>query len=529
MITYMCGDKYAGAAQELDNTGDYIVVRAKDRNDRFRPQSLSKRGQEILAQLRPVFSFPDVGVEIRHAAGADAALPDLKKEDNLRFAGRGLAHPKHRAPVVYTENLFIKLEEKRQSTIGDIVKGAGLVAKESRSGPSNTYFVQAEDATGQKLFEIADRILRSPEVRCCYPEIIRPSNAKQVYAGQWHLGPTTLAGVDPNAHISAEKAWELLEKHGKNVHPTIAIIDDGVDVNHPEFAGKKIVAPYDFFLSSTNPRPKQPEDSHGTPCAGVACAAGAEASGVAPKAKLMPIRAPSREVGSVLQSQAIRWAVDNGADVISCSWGPPDGPVGVTADPRRAAVHALPEDMRMALDYAATAGRKGLGCVVIFAAGNGNESVDNDLYASHDKVVAVAACNDQAKRCFYSDYGKAIWCAFPSGDSWYGRTTGIWTTDRPGPQGLNIGIDAEGDWDGNFTNSFGGTSAACAGAAGVAALIIAACPTLRLDEVRDVMKDCCDRIDATGGFYDAGGHSPYYGYGRLNAAKAVELALARCG
>lgn len=543
MITYKYDDKYGGA-RELRNTGEYIVLRAQNKNARFLPQMLSKKGQEVLAKLQPVFSLPDVGVEVRRqdTIPADEALFELKKEvrENLRFAGRALAHPAYGAPVVYTENLFIKLEEDCRSTIGDIVKRADLVPKNaprdigsggktSKLAPKNAYFVKAPESTGQNLFEIADRLLRFPEVRCCYPEIIRPSNAKRAFSGQWHLGPTTIAGVDPKAHVSAEEAWNLLAKYGKDARPTIAIIDDGVDVGHPEFESKEIVAQYDFIQKTADANPKMPEDAHGTPCAGVACGSGENgASGVAPNAKLMPIRAPSREVGSILQSDAICWAVDKGADVISCSWGPPDGPVGVTADPRRNEVHALPEDVRLALEYAVTAGRDGRGCLVTFAAGNGNESVDNDMYASYDKVVAVAACNDQAKRCFYSDYGKAIWCAFPSGDAWYGRTTGIWTTDRRGADGLNIGIDAEGDWEGNFTNSFGGTSAACAGAAGVAALIISACPALRWDEVRDIMRDCCDRIDITGGFYDAGGHSPYYGYGRLNAAKAVELALARC-
>jgi subtilisin family serine protease len=221
-----------------------------------------------------------------------------------------------------------------------------------------------------------------------------------------------------------------------------------------------------------------------------------------------------------LQGEAIRWAVDSGADVICCSWGPPDGPIGVTADPRHNEIHHLPEHMKSALDYAVTAGRDGLGCVVTFAAGNGNESVDNDKYASYDKVVAIAACNDQGKRCFYSDYGNAIWCAFPSGDSWYGRTTGIWTTDRRGLDGLNVGIDAEGDWAGNYTNSFSGTSSACAGAAGIAALIIQKYPKASWQEVKERMKDCCDKIDNPGAQYDpTTGHSPYLGYGRLNAGK----------
>jgi subtilisin-like proprotein convertase family protein len=170
-------------------------------------------------------------------------------------------------------------------------------------------------------------------------------------------------------------------------------------------------------------------------------------------------------------------------------------------------------------------GRGGKGCVVLFAAGNGNESVDNDGYASFSKVIAVAACNDSGKRSFYSDFGAAVWCAFPSNDTVPAKTTGIWTTDRSGNAGYNPGQAARGDLAGNYTNRFGGTSSATPGAAGVAALVLSRNPSLRGVDVRDILKRCCDRIDPAGGAFDANGHSRLYGFGRLNARKAVELAM----
>jgi subtilisin-like proprotein convertase family protein len=157
--------------------------------------------------------------------------------------------------------------------------------------------------------------------------------------------------------------------------------------------------------------------------------------------------------------------------------------------------------------------------------------VDNDGYASYAKVIAVAACNDRGTRSVYSDFGKAVWCAFPSSDSGHPPfnhpdplTPGIWTTDRVGDDGYNVGTTADGDAIGNFTNSFGGTSSACPGAAGVAALVLSVNPSLKWHEVKDLLKRACDRIDPQGGNYDAAGRSPKYGYGRLNARTAVELA-----
>ena len=259
-------------------------------------------------------------------------------------------------------------------------------------------------------------------------------------------------------------------------------------------------------MQSNDPRPKDPRpddpENHGTACAGVACGNGTNgASGVAPRAKLMPIRLASG-LGSQREADAFKWAADNGADVISCSWGPEDGRWFVKNDPLHKHVSPLPTSTRLAIDYATANGRGGKGCVVLFAAGNGNESVDNDGYASYPKVTAVAACNDRGRRSVYSDFGKAVWCAFPSND--FGHvpsnhpeplTPGIWTTDRQGEAGYNSGLPADGDVAGHYTNGFGGTSSSCPGAAGVVALILSVNPALRWQEVKELLKRSCDRID----------------------------------
>ena len=206
----------------------------------------------------------------------------------------------------------------------------------------------------------------------------------------------------------------------------------------------------------------------------------------------MPIRLASG-LGSQREAEAFKWAADNGADVISCSWGPQDGRWWDQTDPRHAQVVPLPASARLAIDHVTANGRGGKGCVVLFAAGNGNESVDNDGYASYAKVIAVAACNDRGRRSVYSDFGNAVWCAFPSSDFGHAPfnqpdplTPGIWTTDRHGGAGYNVGQAADGDAAGDYTNSFGGTSSACPGAAGVAALVLSVNPALTSQGVRDV-------------------------------------------
>lgn len=138
-------------------------------------------------------------------------------------------------------------------------------------------------------------------------------------------------------------------------------------------------------------------------------------------------------------------------------------------------------------------------------------------------MIAVAACNNFGKKSAFSDFGNAVWCTFPSNNGRPSQTPGIWTTDRSGLVGYNPGKIDQGDAAGNYTNSFGGTSSACPGAAGVAALILSRNPNLRWYQVREIIKQACDRIDPVAGNYDTNGHSPLYGYGRLNARKPAEL------
>jgi subtilisin family serine protease len=487
---------------------------------------------------RLVLSFPEVGVEIYQVPIGDGQRSiterkvALRSLPDIRFAGGVLVDGQSGEPVIYTENLFVKfIDTADPDDCKRIIREAGLTIKEEVTYATNAFFVNTPEGTGERVFEIALALLDRDDVEYCHPEIVRKRSFRAIAPQQWHLKTTVLNGITIAASANVEAAHQIVQGEGI----TIAIIDDGIDIDHPEFSGfGKLVAPRDATQGSNDPRPKDIDypENHGTACAGVACADGsAGASGVAPKAKLMPIRLAS-DLGSQQEANAFRWAADNGADIISCSWGPQDGEWFNPNDPLHNRRVDLPASIKLAIDYATTQGRGGKGCVVLFAAGNGNESVDNDGYASYEKVIAIAACNDRGKRSIYSDFGNAVWCAFPSDDAAGNArvpnpaplTTGIWTTDRTGNRGYNRGIVARGDVNGNYTNSFGGTSSACPGAAGVAALVLAVNPNLRSSEVKDLFKRACDRIDPAGGGYNVNGWSKFYGYGRLNAQTAVTLA-----
>jgi subtilisin family serine protease len=518
-----------GKTIQLVESPDMVAIRTKG-NRELEKTDLSRRSRAIVAASTEVTNFPEAGVTVRRVSDdaglestlspRDQARATLKQEENIRFAGRVLQDAETGEVMLYTENFFVKFKDATsEKACLEVIEKYNLQVKSKLPFAANSYFVQATEGTGLQVFEIAEQILKEKTVEFCHPELVQERRFKAIHPLQWHLAKTSINGQVIDNHVNIEGAWA--HTRGKGI--TIAVIDDGVDTEHPEFAGR-VVHPFDATDNSFDARPKADDDSHGTACAGMACAAGLKggASGTAPEAFLMPIRLRSG-LGSMAEANAFAWAADHGADVISCSWGPTDGDWWKPEDPLHQRVVALPDSTRLAMEYALQKGRKGRGCVILFAAGNGNESVDNDGYCSYKGVISVAACNDSGRRSVYSDFGKAIWVSFPSGDFAFAdfkhpapRSEGLRTTDRR----KKAGYDAS-----DYTNAFGGTSGACPGMAGVVALLLAANPALSPAQVKRIVQRSCVQIDETNGKYDAKGHSHWYGYGRIDAEKAIKNAL----
>lgn len=540
MYSYQYGGKQ-GTTYHAELADELLVVRTRG-NKSVQEAVTSSTCKQLLSQLQPIVQYAHADVTVFQCKAAknqllalrDKTRQALKSEKDIRFAGRVLREDRSAAPVVYTENLFVKFHDKiTEEQCKAVLADKNLTVKAALSFADNAWFVAAMEGTGLDIFQIAQDILAKEEVELCHPELIKPGSQKAAAPEQWHLAATQIDGANVDAHVNVQDAWQITK--GENI--TIAVIDDGVDVDHEEFSTPgKVVAPYDATLNIEDASPKLRRDNHGTACAGVACGDGNHgASGVAPASKLMPIRLASG-LGSIREAMAFVWAVQNGADVISNSWGVPDGRWYDPADPNHFNDVGQPDHTRLAINYALTRGRNGKGCVITWAAGNGNENVEFDGYAANDNVICVAACNDTNTRSVYSDFGQSIWCTFPSND--FGRaafghpppkTEGIWTTDRSGRSGYNQGelnpfAEPPGDDHGHYTETFGGTSSACPGVAGIAALILSVNPDLTWQQVREIIRESCEQIDLANGNYDSDGHSPFYGYGRPDAGRAVQLA-----
>ena len=359
-----------------------------------------------------------------------------------------------------------------------------------------------------------------------------------LFKNQWHLNnDSSNTAVTGNDHAHVAEAWEVMKAFrgilgGKGVK--LAIIDDGFDLDHEDFTGR-FTNGWDFAGDDDDPTYEHKtywgedySDMHGTCCAGVAGAAtdnGTGVSGACPDCTLIPIRMDME--GYSLDTPAIEsfeWAAEHGADIISNSWGPTDN--GGAVD--------MNTTLKNLVANLTTTGRNGKGIIILFAAGNGEESIDasntKDGFANNPNVFAIGATNAKGNRAYYSDYGKSLDFMAPSCDysnNGYGDLIdGIWTIDNTGSDGYNTGTSSQGDSKGNYTNDFGGTSSACPLAAGITGLLLSANPALTRDEVYQIYVETSDKV---GGVSYSNGFNEKYGYGRINACEAVKKAFEMAG
>lgn len=344
----------------------------------------------------------------------------------------------------------------------------------------------------------------SPSVVATSPATSFPNDT---YFGlQWALQNTGVKGKT-GADIEALPAWAAIRANSKfkTQTMTIAIIDEGVDTKHPDLKDK-VVKPYDATTKGKGSQDPNSWDNHGTACAGIAAAAtnnNAGIAGLSLDARIMPIKiattqkpqSPDEDHPWITTwdtiADGIETATDQGADVLSNSWG--GGYSNVVND---------------AIDYALKKGRKGLGAVVVFAAGNDASSVSWPGSLSKKKtIITVSATNewDEFKTKMSSD-----------GESWWGSNFGPEVTvAAPGVHIYTTTIHANGGKpEDDFIGDFNGTSSATPLVAGLAALILSEHPDWTSKQVRDRIQSTADQLGAKP-------RNNQFGYGRINACKAV--------
>lgn len=439
-----------------------------------------------------------------------------QQHPDLDYIGTVIQYEQNGVFQIYTGNLFIKFTDGVSDRfITSFLEKCRLTPKKKLHFASNCHFVDTCYALNSDIFDLSLELLSLPEVEYCHPELV--VNRRSYSDSDNNETYRKYTGRKNEWVFEKTKVFEAW-KYTKGKGTTICIIDDGLDFRMSPFSKEgKIIAPKDMHdVGGTRLPRHQFSEKHGTAVASIAVSDDPNAFGIAPEACLMPIRATS--LGSVLQSEAFYWAAKNGADIISCSWGPPDGDLFDNNLKNR--VYPIPPHTDMAIRYAANKGRNGKGCLIVFAAGNGKERLENDLYAAHPDVIAVGSTNINDELAIYSDFGAPLHCCFPSGDYIVGTDNML--TKRP--EGITV-IDAlknEGYSDDDYYEYFDGTSASCPGVAGIAALVLSVNPALTRPEVKEILKNSCKTIGPLSGYRD--GYSDDFGYGLIQADLAVANA-----
>lgn len=308
---------------------------------------------------------------------------------------------------------------------------------------------------------------------------------------QWHYHNTGQQNGTEGADIQLFDAWEL-EKGNTDV--IVAIVDDGIQFNHPDLAGNMWEGiGYNFVNNSPNISP----GDHGTHVAGTVAAVTNNEVGVAGVAggsgfddgvRLMSVQVFSGFTSGGFHLAPV-YAADNGAAISQNSWG-------------YTAPNVYDQNVLDAIDYFnVNGGGDALlsGGITIFAAGNDDE--DAPYYPGfYEGAFSVAATNNQDMKAWYSTYGDWVDISAPGGETNTVTQRGVLSTTTNNSYGF-----------------FQGTSMACPHASGVAALVVSlAFGELSNAELADILRNTTDDHYALNpGFIGK------LGTGRLNAHTAL--------
>jgi subtilisin family serine protease len=486
----------------------------------------------------------------------EASMARARQHEAIAFASHVYLLPNNSdSPVYLTDEVTVQgLPQVGMDRLQSLLRAVGLSLDRPVAGLENTFVCRVSKTATANPVKLANQLLAKAEIQMAEANVVirsqphyRPRDS--MYPQQWYLFHQGGANLAANSHIDVEQAWEVTRGDRSIV---IAVADDAIDLTHPDLQGPgKIVAPRDLHDKDFSPLPVDKEDNHGTAVAGLALAEenGQGIVGVAPGCALMPIRTTGFLDDSSVED-VFNWAINNGAAVICCSWG-----AGAVKFP-------LSLRQRAALTRAATQGRNGKGCAIVFAAGNFNRPLNSTVeeqgwpkkvlqgvtawlngFTVHPDVITVAACTSLNQKAAYSNWGNEIFISAPSNNAapaiWLEQTgyiqvppqitsslpgAGMVATDRSGIAGYESG---------DYTTHFGGTSSACPLVAGTIALMLSANPLLSLTEVKRLLQQSADKIvdrtidaqfGAGFGTYEANGHSKWFGYGKVNAARAVQAA-----
>ncbi|MTB50988.1 S8 family serine peptidase [Lewinella sp. W8] len=394
-----------------------------------------------------------------------------------------------------TRKIVVQLNRKEDvGAMMDLVNQYGVKAITDKNGIFRIELAQLDDA-----FALSNKLYESGITAFAHPDFYAPIERYQIndplFNQQFQMNNTgqTIDGVagQPDADCNALEAWNI-SLGSSSI--TVAVIDDGLE-DHEDFNDGTGASRYigGFTPANNGNGDAISGSNHGVACAGSIAAShnNLGVRGVAPLVKMLSVNIFFGGESTQDIADGISWAKNNGADVLSNSWG-------------YTSCTASFSNIRNAIADADANGRGGLGSIVIFASGNGYKDCV-DFPANDQNAVAVGAFANTGIRSAYSNYGSDLDIMAPSNNVG-GPGAGVRTTDRMGSPGYTSG---------NYTSSFGGTSSACPTAAGVAALVLGYDPSLTTTALKNLLYSTA--IDMGPAGVDA-----EYANGRINALGALQ-------
>lgn len=496
---------------QLDASDEKIMVKFK------KGTSMATQINQLSSNsFRPLFTIENQSTSgiavIRLVAPDPSLLENLCKSLLQDNADITYVHPMlSRAggkDIGVQEELLVKLHQADDlaQLEAKVLELGAIIHRQSQFDALLYHVRLTENALGNTLY-IANRLYETGLFRYAEPNFIHfdvLQNTNDPFVGQqWALMNDGINTAGQNGIADADmdvfEAWQITTGSSDI---KIAVLDDGVDLNHPDLVNNLLPG----FGTIGNSEPGSAEQQpHGTACSGIIAAQGNNnlgVAGVAYNCKIMPVRIVLGGVFSTTEVvDGINWAWQNGADILSNSYGG-----GLPS--------AAVED---AINQAVSQGRGGLGC--LFLAASGNESLQmtsgNQTYpATYANAIAVGASTQRDRKASFSNFGFGLDVVAPGSGN-------IYTTDLTGAAGYQ---------GGDYMPFFAGTSAACPNAAGVMALILSLNPHLTAQEARKILESSCDKVGAYT-YTEAvdgqpnGTWSEEFGYGRVNAHKALQSML----
>jgi subtilisin family serine protease len=356
------------------------------------------------------------------------------------------------------------------------------------------YYTVAVPA-GKGMFDTIRKFAVLPEVAFAEPSEVSFNSALAYFPDDpefgrlWGLHNTgqtvnNVAGT-ADADIDAPEAWDVTRGHPDVI---VAVIDSGADMDHRDLAANILARGAEDwdFADAGDPVPEDEHSLfHGTHVCGTVAAVDNNTGviGVAPGCRLMPLRIDLTTGMNQNRADAINYTTAQALAhpgrryVINCSWRMNGDHAGV----RTAIQNAVNNNV-----------------VVVYAAGNDNVNTDTSpqFPGVYPEVIAVAALDQQNRKAGFSNFGTNVDVAAPG--------VNIWSTTGNGTRGF---LD--------------GTSMASPHVAGLAALIWSRNRCLTNHQVRQIIEDSCDSVDAANP-----GFVGLLGAGRINAFRAVQQAAA---